>query len=208
MAALSARRARFYLDAYPRLLYQLDLLREAARRDDPNIAAIVLFGATVRLCPQPTTSANLLFLARDVSAFLAAPACPQTAPARLHGCAGVQLVRGLQRVPGDGWQLSGVVSDLEGKDLGLAMLGHIAQQGILVYADGQAVLPRPLRGLRDATGWGREVHELLSQCHAVLAEDRSVGHRKLPARQDERQASRSVVWDLDLGESIGPTSPA
>ena len=114
MAVFSERRAHFYLEAYPRLLHQLDRLVEAVRRDDPNIASIVLFGATVRLHPRPTSSADLLFSVRDVHSFLFAPACPLADMPVLSGCTGVQLVRGLQRVPGDGWQLSGVVSDLEG----------------------------------------------------------------------------------------------
>jgi len=84
---------------------------EAVRRDDPNIAAVVFFGAAVRLHPQPTTSANIRFLVRDIDIFLAASRhLPADAPPAM-GCTGVPLVRGLQRVPGDGWQLSGVVSE-------------------------------------------------------------------------------------------------
>lgn len=204
MAVFSERRARFYLEAYPRLLHQLDRLVEAVRRDDPNIASIVLFGATVRLHPRPTSSADLLFSVRDVHNFLFAPACPLADMPVLSGCTGVQLVRGLQRVPGDGWQLSGVVSDLEGTDLGPAMLDHIARQGTLLYADGNTPLAHPLRGLHDATRWRAEVQALLARCRNIVAEDKRIDQHQPQAQHDQTPLARSVVWDLDLSESIEP----
>lgn len=206
MAVLSERRARFYLAAYPRLLRQIDRLVEIAPHNDPNVASIVLFGATVRLRPLPTSSANLLFSVHDVGEFLFAPASPATpAPDRLpmSGCTGVQLVRSLQRAPGDGWQLSGVVSDLEGEDLGPAMLRHIAQEGALLYTDGSPLAKplRGLRGLRDAALWRADVDALLAKCHNVLAEDTLIAHQSPRAQRESTPLSRSVVWDLDLDES-------
>jgi hypothetical protein len=200
MAVLSERRAHFYLAAYPRLLCQLDRLIEAIRRSDPNIASAVLFGAAVRLRPLPTSSANLLFSVHDVGQFLFAPASPapdQPDMLPLRGCTGVQLVRSLQRAPGDGWQLSGVVSDLDGEDLGPAMLQHIAQEGVLLYTDG-VPLPKPLRDLRDAALWRDDVEALLAKCRKMLAEDTLVAHQSQRTQRESTPLSRSVVWDLDL----------
>jgi hypothetical protein len=200
MAVLSARRAQFYLAAYPRLLRQLDRLVEVTPRNDRNIASIVLFGATVRLHPLPTSSANLLFSVYDVDKFLFAPRAASHQPDEplASGCMGVQLVRGLQQAPGDGWQLSGVVSDLDGADLGPAMLRHIAQEGVLLYTDGSVPLAQPLRRVRDAALWRADLDALLAKCRKVLADD-ALLERQPP--HDGAALSRSVVWDLDLDES-------
>jgi len=73
------------------------------------------------------------------------------------------------------------------------MLDHIAPQGVLVYLDVTAVLPKPLRHLRSAEAWRERVHTLLAQCHAMLAHDTPLDGRKPYGRRSERQFARSVV---------------
>jgi Nucleotidyltransferase domain len=168
-----AQTLELYRRNYPPLLRTLERLAERARRDDPNIALLALFGSVARLEPHVDSDADVLILVDDPDRYLAyKPAVPGAAewgtPARPQGGALVVAVGDAgRRAPwpdgGGAWDLSVLLGDAHIVALANALRADLARDGVLLYRRATYDPPAPLHRLHPFDAWRARVRALLEQ---------------------------------------------
>jgi hypothetical protein len=162
-----------YRRNYPPLLRALERLAERARRDDPNIALLALFGSVARLEADAESDADVLILVDDPDRYLEyRPAGPGVAAwdsaARPQGGALVVAVGDEgRRAPwpdgGGAWDLSVLLGDAQLTALADPLLADLARDGVLLYRRAGYIPPAPLERLQLLDEWQARVRALLEQ---------------------------------------------
>ncbi len=157
---MKAKLAPLYLQEYPRLIRQINLLVSLAP-GDPNLALLALFGSAARLTPGPSSDADLLILLHDERRF---HDLTQTG-------AGIDLLHMAQEAPrGEwcAWPLSGATGNAQASDLDEDFVSIVGQDGVLLYQQAGVALPPALAGLTPYAVWLERVEQLLVRARRVV----------------------------------------
>ncbi|HEY7355678.1 MAG TPA: nucleotidyltransferase domain-containing protein [Ktedonobacterales bacterium] len=152
MARRSIEKAQRYQRGYAVLLSQISHLVTLAQQD-PNVAAILLYGSLARLQPHLTSDVDLLVLCQEPQAFIRAP--------ESSGQGMYMMVETTS--PDEEWPLSPLVTDLGASDLPVALLNNIAQDGILLYQREGTTLPHALAAPIPYERWVARIEDLITR---------------------------------------------
>lgn len=152
------KRARLYEREYPLLLQQIEWLIALAR-EEPNIAALVLFGSTARLEPGATSDADLLALLHNPYLSLPGNTWPQI----------VDVVVKAEEDSSCSWPFSIVDGDAQASDLDPDFLENVARDGVLLYQQEGVSLPVALRSLQPYEHWLKRVEALMARASRARA---------------------------------------